>query len=205
MNIQEKELELEEKFTTNILYKCKNCKMIISTEQNITNLEEQYENIVSYYKFSKTKEIIFTIQKSPNNSEIFQHLLFEFSDNKVICKLCKFEIGAYYKLSNNKKITKESLYIGTLLMDRIIPEEINFKKLDPNKKIPVKCKIVSENLTNFKNIKLTNSIITGWCKDYYRKELTQAEEKLISLEQKADLILQKTEENSKILNLFEDN
>jgi hypothetical protein len=202
MNLIEK--ELEGKFTTNILYKCKKCKIIISTEQNITNLEEQYANIVSYYKFSKIKEIIFTIQKSINNSELYKHLLFEFSDDKVKCKLCKFQIGLFYKLSPNKKITKESLYIGTLLMDRIIPEEINFKKFDPEKKIQIKCKIVCENLTNFKNIKLTNSIITGWCKDYYRKQLTQAEEKLINLEEKANLILLKNEENIKMLNLFEE-
>jgi hypothetical protein len=204
MNLKEKDEKREEKCFTNILYKCKNCKMIISTEQNISKLEEEYLNIVNYYKFCKNKEIIFTVQKSKNNDEINQHLLFEFSENKVLCKLCKFEIGTNYKPSSNKKIHKESVYIGTLLMDRIIPEEITFKQLDPKKKIPVKSKIVSENLTNFKKIKLTNSIITGWCKDYYVKELTQAEEKLISLEEKADLILEKNEEYINILNLLEE-
>ncbi len=177
---------------TDILYKCRKCKNIITTGTNVYYLKLAEKEVFDKSNLNKSKIIFFV--KDADKVFISDHLNYRLYSSEgnlnVICKICQSVIG-YYKYSNEK--TKIH---GILKIDSMLLETIKLKKpYSKKRKIEIVNKLNIENLINIKKVKSTNEILKSFTSDFFKHEMLECGQILKKMSNKIDEIYTILEKN----------
>jgi hypothetical protein len=177
----------------NILYKCKFCEMIITTQYNVNKNEAIYKRTFdSLLKINKKKDLfIFLKIASSEESDTINSVYIINSDTEICCSCCSAHLG--YTKSH-----KEKYILGFLLFENIISESVTTSNKIREEEIPVYSKFIIENLVQLKNFNTIYEALHSYTKEL-KSELLPLESGVENLENKTKEIEKQIEETEKKL------
>jgi hypothetical protein len=175
-----------------ILYKCKNCNSIITSENNMNNLFQEHFQILKDIPVEDDKKIIFFKNKK-NILDGLQYALTQ--DKKFNCSSCKHLLGAYKFV----KIKMNEFKLGLLNLNDVVAENIEFSinRSDSLKTINLQ---ELDNLTLIKRINFFNEIISNYNKNVYRNEFIDFSDSLNKLQETLNKVVERDDKNQILLN-----
>jgi hypothetical protein len=179
---------------SNILYKCKSCDMVITTEQNLKKNENTYKRIFDQQiKTNKKKDMILFVKliSSPETTNSVYNIN---SDGKILCICCSYYLGY-------TKSQKEKYLLGFVYLDNIISESIITSTKIREEEIPVYSKFIIENFVQLKNFNIIYEALHSYTKEL-KSELIPLESRLENIENKTKDIEKQIELTEKKLNDF---
>jgi hypothetical protein len=181
---------------SNILYKCKTCDMVITTEQNLKNNENTYKRIFDQQiKTNKKKDMILFVKLISSQDHETTNSVYNInSDGKILCICCSYYLGY-------TKSQKEKYLIGFVYSENIISESIITSNKIREEEIPVYSKFIIENLVQLKNFNIIYEALHSYTKDL-KSELIPLESGVENLENKSKDIEKQIEQTEKKLKDF---